>query len=198
MLHNLDFLGEQFPELLQCKEFSTLTYEAQRSNYQFIHLLTLFKLEQKDYLLQVDDTNIYELLEDTVDACFNNFKQEDISIEIDCPCDLNWSMDQYLVSSLISNVLNNAYRYTKSKILLIAKIVDDRLCLQIHDDGHGYPQNMLEGATANNDSQSSNTGLGLVFAQIIAQLHKRIDKQGEIQLNNGGKLPGSCFTLYLP
>ena len=46
--------------------------------------------------------------------------------------------------------------------------------------------------------QQARTGLGLYFAQLIANAHERNDKKGFIELKNNGHLGGGVFSLTLP
>jgi len=74
---------------------------------------------------------------------------------------------------VIDNAINNAVRYTKSKIMLKASKADGFLILSVQDDGEGYPESMLmDGASDANiatdiDVANSTTGLGLFFSRIV-------------------------------
>ena len=45
---------------------------------------------------------------------------------------------------------------------------------------------------------NNRTGLGLYFANLIANAHETNNLRGSIELNNGGLLGGSIFTLKIP
>ena len=46
--------------------------------------------------------------------------------------------------------------------------------------------------------KSGSTGLGLYFAEQIANIHHSGDKKGYITIDNNSKLGGGRFTLFLP
>jgi signal transduction histidine kinase len=103
----------------------------------------------------------------------------------------------------MSNVINNLYKYTKDKILISTSIKDNYLLIQIKDNGPGYPENMLV-THENTDKEksisfeNSNTGLGLYFSRLVAELHKNKGKNGYITTSNDGIDGGGCFSIYLP
>ena len=45
---------------------------------------------------------------------------------------------------------------------------------------------------------SGNTGLGLYFADVVAQLHQNKDRFGRIEISNAGINNGGKFAIYLP
>ena len=85
--------------------------------------------------------------------------------------------------------------------MVSAKTLDNQLHVTIADDGHGYPEHMLQSAISSPQDielNISRTGLGLYFAQLIAAAHEQDGVYGSIKLENGGSLNGSIFTLVLP
>ena len=95
----------------------------------------------------------------------------------------------------------NALRYSRGKIKVSAKIVDNHLVIEIADNGHGYSEIMLQAQSnsmAELSSKQGRTGLGLYFARLIANTHINRDQQGQITLVNGGELGGGIFRLTLP
>ena len=109
--------------------------------------------------------------------------------QIICTCevedDLSWFFDIDLVSNLLNDILVNALRYTHSKILITAKITNDFLEIKIFDDGEGYPETMLNSPLVNmssTDLLNNRTGLGLYFANLIAQAHETNNLHGCIEI----------------
>jgi hypothetical protein len=50
----------------------------------------------------------------------------------------------------------------------------------------------------NCDIGRGRTGVGLVFARLIAHAHTKGETKGTISLENGGSLGGSVFILTIP
>ncbi len=73
--------------------------------------------------------------------------------------------------------------------------------VEIHDDGEGYPADMLDNSDEginNLNLAAGRTGLGLFFAHMIARAHRNQGRTGRIELSNGGEFGGAVFRLVLP
>ena len=106
-----------------------------------------------------------------------------------------WFYDQTLVRMVLSNAMHNALRYASSQITVSVIEHDDHLELSVHDDGPGYPANVLADTGASVPSTDSGTGLGLYLAQQVAFLHENAGQHGGIELVNAH---GALFILRLP
>ncbi|NVJ60033.1 MAG: HAMP domain-containing histidine kinase [Gammaproteobacteria bacterium] len=182
------------------KQQAVLQYESSRLNSALVQLLGLYKIEQKQLPINLNYYNLFEFLSDQAAQYEPLAKSKDITIDIDAEDDLDGCFDIDLISSVINNVLGNAIRYTKSKILLSAYF-DDALVIEIADDGTGYPQNMIEqqhNFIKSIDYSTGSTGLGLYFAAKIAKIHQNDTENGNIELANGGQLNGGIFRIRLP
>lgn len=184
----------------QKKHFSILQYEASRINSELIQLLTIYRLQNKNLPLNVDENYIYETFEDQLARNDMLFKTKGIEVVIDCDPDMAWFYDNELMGNVIHNVLINAARYAKEKIVLSASIMDQELHVSISDDGNGFPAFMLEAEPLGEDVKKStnSTQLGLFFAAKIASFHQQNSVKGRIELTNGGILKGGVFSIYLP
>jgi len=130
-------------------------------------------------------------------------RHRQIEKEVNCDNDLYWFFDRDLITGVLSNVINNLYKYTKNKIQVSAEKEDDFLVMRVKDNGPGYPKNMLLDHAEIDKQKSisfnnSNTGLGLYFSRLVAELHKNKGKKGYITTTNEGIDGGGCFSLYLP
>jgi signal transduction histidine kinase len=202
LLQSIDLINEKIDHDNQTRaELAQIHYEIARVNSNLLQLLALYKNDNKNLPLNVEEHYIDEL----IDELWAKNEMYISNKEINCICeiedDLAWFFDLDLVSNLLNDILVNALRYTKSKILITAKIVDQVLEINIYDDGSGYPEAMLNSPT---DKMSTThlihnrTGLGLYFAHSIANAHEANNLKGTIELNNGGLLGGSIFTLKIP
>jgi len=184
----------------QKKHFSILQYEALRINSELIQLLTIYRLQNKNLPLNIDENYIYETFEDQLARNDMLFKTKGIEVEINCDMDVAWFYDNELMGNVIHNVLINAARYAKNKIILSASIVNNELLVTIEDDGNGFPAFMLEAEPLGDDVKrsSNSTQLGLFFAAKIASFHQQNTRKGYIDLSNGGALNGGVFSIHLP
>lgn len=186
----------------EAKRFTVLQYEASRINGELIQLLTLYRMQDSLLPVRVDQHYIIDVLEDQVARNHLLVETGEISMSLDCDEDLNWYYDIDLIGSVVHNVVLNCVRYTKSQIEISAKVDGDYLCITVADDGPGYPVNMLKNPSVKledaSDVNEGGTHLGLYFAEKIAGLHTQNNLNGFIQLENGGKLGGGVFKLFIP
>ncbi|MBU1619011.1 MAG: sensor histidine kinase [Gammaproteobacteria bacterium] len=183
------------------EELSRIHYEANRLNINLLQLLSLYRIEKNQLPLQIDQYYISDLFEEILLKNEMYINQKNIQVEVQDGSDLLWYFDSDLISNLLNDMFVNALRYTKSKLLLRAELTEYGLAIELHDDGPGYPEFMLENAdTLMKDLNlaAGRTGLGLFFAGLIAKAHKNHGKTGFIRLNNGGVYGGAMFSLYLP
>lgn len=182
-------------------QFSKLQYEAKRVNNDLIQLLTLYRIDNSQYTPNIASYSVSEFIEENVLENKPLLDFNAITIDVDCSNDLVWFFDRDLMSGVVNNVMNNAFRYTKDKLRLSAKEENGYLVLQIEDNGRGYPEQILHsrGRPQNPISfRSGSTGLGLYFAATVARLHRNQDKEGFVETRNGGAYGGGCFVIYLP
>lgn len=185
----------------QNKHFNTLHYEASRINAELVQLLTIYRMQNDRLPLRVDQHYVIDVLEDQVARNHGLIESRGIHLSLECDDNLEWYLDADLVGSVVQNVIVNCSRYTRSALLVSAKVKDDLLVITVADDGVGYPPSMLEAPSMTiNDIHvgGDNTHLGLYFAERIAALHKQKNRLGFTRLTNGDPLGGGCFSLYLP
>ena len=186
----------------QASQFSVLQYEAARINTELIQLLSIYRMQNDRLPVRVDEHYPVEMLEEQVARNHMLFEVNGLEVEIDCDEDLFWYYDSELVGGVVHNILVNGARYSKAKMRLSAVVKNDELVVTVEDDGNGYPPFML-GSPDQSFSKSvsfteGSTHLGLYFAKEVAEMHKRGEHIGSIELANGGALGGGVFTLRLP
>jgi len=182
-------------------ELSRIHYEASRLNINLLQLLSLYRLEQDQLPLQIDQYYLVDIFEEIQ---LNNelySKQSQIQVELEVNQDLVGYFDNDLIGNLLNDIFINSLRYSKSRLLMRAETKDDGVLIELHDDGPGYPDSMLVQADTlmkELNLSSGRTGLGLFFAGLIAKAHRNHGKTGYIRLKNGGKFGGAVFSLWLP
>lgn len=201
VLDSLDDLVETADDSLPADKLGKLQYEAKRVNNNLVQLLALYKMESRGLSANIDEYWIREFLEETLMAEKAMLEARKINLEIRCEDDMSWYFDRDLVAGVLRNAINNAIRYAKGSVLITAEERDGYLVLSVNDDGEGFPENMLaDGGRQGHgvDFSSGSTGLGLYFTSRVAELHKNRDKNGSIELSNGHRLGGGCFSIKLP
>jgi signal transduction histidine kinase len=179
-----------------------LQYESRRLNGNLIQLLTLYKMEQSQLALNIDHHRLLDFIEEIIVYNQPQLQSKGIGLEVSCPDDLYGFFDLDLIASVLNNIINNAFKYTRDTInIFIEKNTEGYLVIEIRDNGEGYPEYLLH---RNPDTPLKNTfipggtGLGLYFAHSILKLHKNKDRAGYFLIRNSETSPGGRFTLFLP
>ncbi|HEY5952245.1 MAG TPA: ATP-binding protein, partial [Kofleriaceae bacterium] len=111
------------------------------------------------------------------------------------------TVDSVRLVQVISNLLNNAARYTQpnGRIEVSCGVVDERAFVSLRDNGIGIPEELLPTIfdmfvqeRVRSDG-SGGLGLGLALAKHLVALHG-----GDIVASSGGRGCGSTFRIELP
>lgn len=201
VLHSLDELRESMPEeVRQTRRFNTLQYEAERVHGDLVQLLGLYRLQEETLAVNIDEHYLGDVLEEQMARHRPLLDGLDLTGGT-LGSDIIGYFDRDLIGGVLANIMNNAIRYTKSRIQLEAREEDGYLVLSVADDGQGYPAHMRDAPELVHkgiDFSSGSTGLGLYFAASVAHLHHQGERTGFIRLRNGGELGGGIFELWLP
>lgn len=201
LLNSLDELRqEQEQSIGESSRFNTLQYEAERMHNDLVQLLGIYRLGENNLSAHIEEHFVPDFLSEHMAR--HTPLLDGLGIELTIEADeINGFFDEDLLTGVLNNTINNAIRYTKSKIKLTASERQGFLVIGVEDDGEGYPQSMQHSGTPSFkslDFKSGSTSLGLFFASSVAQLHSEGDRNGSIRLHNGGSLGGGVFEIWLP
>ncbi|MBF0565351.1 MAG: HAMP domain-containing histidine kinase [Nitrospirae bacterium] len=183
------------------KLLSQLQYEAKRVNNNLLQILSLYRLENSLYALNIAYNPVNDLLDDVYIQNKTLFDYKGISLERDDCSDLCWFFDNDLVCGVVNSILNNTFRYTLDKVFISACEKDGYLSICVDDNGEGYPDYMLEESSIDKTEisfKTGSTGLGIYFSEMVAKVHKNKARQGFISITNGGRYGGGRFCINLP
>jgi PAS domain S-box-containing protein len=119
-----------------------------------------------------------------------------------CPEPLTVHVDPVRLGQVISNLLNNAAKYTEEggQIWLTARPEQGQVVISVRDNGVGIPSEMLPkifDMFAQLDGSMKRArgglGIGLTLARTLVEMHG-----GEIEAQSAGSGQGSEFTVRLP
>lgn len=203
LLNTLSEVMIKFPAQSQEQErsYAVLEYEASRINSELVQLLSLYRLEQDQIHIHIDQYLVKDMLEEQLARNIDLFSSRKITVELDCPDDLHGYFDVDLLGSVVNNILVNASRYSHERIRLSASPLAAGFKISIEDDGSGFPPAMLSPETWGASRSSFVAGrphLGLMFASRIAKMHNNRGVRGEIELSNNSDLGGGRFSISLP
>ncbi|WP_019614479.1 sensor histidine kinase [Psychromonas ossibalaenae] len=185
----------------QHQAFADLHYQTSRINGTLMQLLALYRDEQNQLPIYIEENSVAEMLQEVIDRNRLYLNSHDVSVTLQVDPELTAYFDQDLITYLIGDIFVNALRHTHTSVSLHAFIDQQYLNIQVEDDGEGYPEHMLainQERPALFNAGKGRSGLGLLFAKRIASEHKTKQLQGHILLENKTESSGSIFTLRLP
>ncbi|ARN75664.1 sensor histidine kinase [Oceanicoccus sagamiensis] len=194
----IDITTEERPE--HRRSYSILRGEASRINNALIYLLGLYRLQNEQLSLNLQEVFIADFLEEQVESQQLLFDVNNIKVSIDCDENMTGYFDENLIAGVINNILVNCAKYTQDSITLSVEQNNQYLTISILDNGSGYPQGIIDHISNDNrsiDFNSGSTNLGLFFSQQIASIHHCKGRTGAIELSNS-ETGGGCFKLILP
>ena len=121
----------------------------------------------------------------------------EIRMQLSASAPAFWFFDRDLTESALMNALHNALLYARSWISLSAEQSADYLILRVVDDGAGYPPEILQANLNAPRASTQGCGLGLYFANSVAQAHHNQERHGKVVVENRAT-GGAVFSLYLP
>ncbi len=162
------------------KYYTTIASKADRVNTMSDDLFTMLKMESSDYMLDLKELNITELIRQICAEYYEEFVSAGYDFIVDIPDENIYIQgDKTLLSRVISNLLINAKKYNKTgkEIEMKVSTTKDKIKLAVIDDGEEINQNIqstMFSAFVRGESErstSGGTGLGLAIAKGVVAKH---------------------------
>jgi two-component system phosphate regulon sensor histidine kinase PhoR len=165
-------------------------------------LLTLSKIELKEFQLKMETLPFHELAEDVLHYIQGTAERKKISVSLEIPITLRITGDRRYLEQILINLIDNAIKYGQEggKITLSATQKDQReMEVSVRDNGVGIPREDLPRiferfyrVDKGRSQELGGTGLGLSIVKHLVQAHGgRV--WAESQLGEG-----STFYFTLP
>ena len=189
---------------LQTEQIEKLRNATRRTSQLAHQLLALSRADARHVQSQAHErVDLKELCENLLEAFWDSAaaKQIDLGLEVEA---VYISGQAWLLRELLSNLVDNAIKYTPSGGQVTLRCGRRRLggrqpqaFLQVEDDGPGVPlgetERILERFYRLPGSAGEGSGLGLAIAQEIAQGH-----HATLRLTPGANARGLQVTLVFP
>ncbi len=168
----------------------------QRSSERLQQALLVYKASNAELRPVVDAYPPLDMLRELGDTA-HSLARDRLQVETlvgDQVPDL-WFFDRALVEMAMINAIHNSLTHARSSVRIEADMVDGCLAFTVRDDSVGYPDHILACGSGESVCSSRGTGLGLMFARLIAEAHENQGRIGELRLFNEN---GAVFRLLLP
>jgi DNA-binding response OmpR family regulator/signal transduction histidine kinase len=199
LLQSKNLLPEQVNKLM------IINRNSKRLHKLITDLLDFRKITQKQYVLEVKETNISEIITDISEAFKEECKNKSIDIECFADNNLIGFIDVEKVEKILWNLLSNALKFTKpgGMISLYAEETIEgekrNLKLIVSDTGIGISpgekNKIFDRFYKAKNSQSLNkegTGIGLsIVSELVEMHHGKIEVETDLGV-------GTSFTVTIP
>lgn len=165
-------------------------------------LLDVSRITQGKIELRRQRVALADAVQAAVEAASPQIDAYGHRLAVNVMADIYVDGDMTRLSQMISNLLNNAAKYTpeKGEIAIEASVDDGMAMVEVRDNGLGLPPEAIGGifdiftqAHAGNPRTQSGLGIGLALVRRLAEMHG-----GSIAAQSEGAGKGSTFTLRLP
>ena len=167
-------------------------------NGQLVELLALYREGKGSLRLHIADQDLRDYFDDLKCEWPVVPDQAAIRWPEDFPVPA-WAFDGYQVKLVLFDALRNALRHARGQvdIRVAFDATEKYLSLTVADDGPGFPEQKLA-AEQGKAMDASGSGLGLIFARLIAEHHRTPDgRQGRLEMKNA-PTGGALFSFWLP
>ena len=180
------------------KSFGIIEKEGQKMSKLVSQLLTLARMERGRQKLNLENINLSELIEMTVETQTLSAKSKNIKIITKIMPEIYANIDEMMIMRVFTNLISNAISYGKQNVTVTVELFlkEDKIISKISDDGIGISEDKLDKIwlrfyQVDPSKNGDNSGLGLSMVKKIVELHK-----GEIFVESElGK--GTTFTIIL-
>ena len=140
-------------------------------------------------------TNVADTLRAMVTGMHRMYASRALQLDFTCSPGVQFAGDAEDLQEMLGNLLDNACKWARTRVLVTAVLKDERLVVTVEDDGPGMTDAQASRATTRGqrfDEQTPGTGLGLAIVSDILAMY-----EGSMELSHSD-LGGARVCLRLP
>jgi signal transduction histidine kinase len=121
--------------------------------------------------------------------------REDVRLDWSAPEDLTLPLNPQDFEEAVGNLMDNAYKWTRSRIAIEARVAGDRAVIEVHDDGPGVSPGEVDAILQpayRIDTSTSGSGLGLAITNDLVRAYG-----GELEIGRSETLGGLFVRMRL-
>jgi signal transduction histidine kinase len=194
ILVNVELLTERLGS--DNEEIKIIVRNAKRLHRLTDNILSVTRIESKSLTLKKEIFDINELIKNIVKDEEVNIENNLVNISIkNTNHPVNIEADRDRMSQVISNLLHNAIKFTKTGTIKISsEIQDTKVVVSVKDNGPGIDHQIIPILFSKFTTKSDKgTGLGLYICKNIIEAHN-----GKIWAANGDDGGGATFSFSIP
>jgi two-component system sensor histidine kinase RstB len=162
--------------------------------------LTYARFEREPPDLHLTPVELAPWLEEEVESVRILGRSLELTVDSSAlPAALHAELDRKSMPYAVKNLLRNAIKYAKQRIVVSAEVAGDQVLLHVDDDGIGIPAEERERVFSaftrldrSRDRATGGYGLGLAIARLVLEQHGGTASAGQSPLG------GARFTLAWP
>jgi nitrogen-specific signal transduction histidine kinase len=196
--------NKRMDRVSQEEKLNVIARNAKRLKLLTDDILDVTKIEGQALQLKKELINLNDMISNTVEKIRNQMGHDENLELVFNPLDHNVvfvEADKARISQVISNLLNNAIKFTKKGMVFIGLEEENKqdslqkfVVVTVKDTGAGIDSEILPRLFEKFASKSSKgTGLGLFISKSIVEAH-----DGRIWAENNSDGKGATFTFSLP
>lgn len=166
-------------------------------------LLDVSRITRGKIELRKERVMLVQVLERAIETSLPVIEASGHQLSASLPKEFLWiEADVTRLAQVISNLLNNAAKYTREegRISLVASLENDQAAVRVRDNGIGIPKEMLSNifevftqVDTSLERAQGGLGIGLTIVKQLVEMHG-----GTIEAHSEGPGRGSEFVVRLP
>ncbi len=183
------------------KYLATINEKSDLLNHLIDDLSVYTKQELGEFTLNIERVHSGRLLNNYFNHKQYDFKYSNIELILNKPFISTYiNVDPYRMTQILDNLLSNAKKYARSKIIVSTKVIQYHLRISIQDDGEGIPEDFIQNLfdpffmvnKKKDQKEKGGSGLGLAIVKQLTEAHDGIIIVESV-LNQG-----TTFTIEIP
>jgi K+-sensing histidine kinase KdpD len=157
------------------------------------YLLLMYKMQRDMVSVNPDAIEVESFLK-ILAASYQPVTRNQMQVEMDDPTIVSF-FDKALIELCIGNAIHNADRFAHGRVRLSCRMEGEMTVISVHDNGDGYPEDVIQNFSLGTVTSRDSSGLGLYLASRIAALHVNKGVHGFVRVFNED---GAVFEMVLP